>query len=88
MNKQHIFFNPGEVTIIALGLGRIMEDLNAMKLPEWINTPWTPEARKQQKDMIAAAKSAAAKIEKFTGIKCHLPEYKPGDEDEFLTKES
>jgi hypothetical protein len=88
MKIEKIYFNPDEVQAVAMGLARIIEDLNAMKQGEYINTPWTPEARKAQTEMRNAVLSAAAKIEKFTGVKCELPPYIPGDENDFLTKPS
>lgn len=88
MKSEKIYFNPNEVAAIGLGLARVIEDINAMKEGEWENTPWTPEARQIQKDILAACQSAANKIERFTGYKCDLPPYVEGDENEFLTKES
>lgn len=88
MKVERIFFSPNEVMAIGLGLTRIIEDMNAMKQGNNVNLPWTPEARKIQKDMLAACQSAAAKLEKFAGYKCELPPYVDGDEDEFLTKQS
>lgn len=88
MKIEKIYFNPDEVKAIALGLGRCIDDINAMKQGENANIPFTPEARKFMKDISAACLSAAAKIEKFTGYKCELPPYIDGDEDEFLTKQS
>lgn len=69
-----------------MGLGLIIQDLNSTAKDPSI--PWTPEARAIQKDIAAAAKAAAGKLEKFTGVKCDLPPYQPGDENEFFTKES
>lgn len=83
MKAERIYFNPQEVLAISMGLGLIMDDFNANKLQ-----PWTPETRKTQAQILAAVKSAAAKLEKFTGIKCELPPYEEGDENEFLTKQS
>ncbi len=71
-----------------MGLARVMEDINAMKHKGYENTPWTPEARKIQADIMKACQSAATKLEKFAGYKCELPPYIDGDEDEFLTKQS
>lgn len=88
MKTERIYFNPNEVMAIGLGLARVMEDINAMKRGELINTPWTPEARKVQLEILSACQSAANKIEKFANYKCDLPPYKDGDEDEFLTKQS
>lgn len=87
MKMEKIYFNPDEVKAIALGLGRIIDDYKELdKTQPYI--PWTPEARKMKVQILNASRTAAAKLEKFTGIKCDLPEYQPGDEDEFLTKES
>lgn len=88
MKVERIFFNPEEVSAIGLGLSRIIEDMNAMKQGGYENTPWTPEARKIQRDIMKACQSAAAKLEKFANYKCELPPYNEGDEDEFLTKQS
>ncbi len=88
MKVEKIFFNPQEVMAIGLGLSRVIDDLNAMKEGKNANLPWTPDARKAQKEMLAACKSAAAKLEKFAGYKCELPPYNEGDENEFFTKQS
>ena len=88
MKVERIFFNPAEVSAIGMGLARIMEDMNDMKKNGYENTPWTPEARKIQADIMAACRSAANKLEKFAGYKCELPPYIDGDENEFLTKQS
>jgi hypothetical protein len=91
-NKQQqpekIFFNREEVTVISMGLGMILEDMNSVNNGKQGLYPWTPEARKDAKDIYAAAKSAANKLEKFAGIKSELPPYVEGDEKDFFTKES
>lgn len=81
-----IFFNPNEATVIGLALASLLENLNDQLKDSTI--PWTPESRKQLREMFDAAKAAANKLEKFTGIKCNLPPYVPGDENEFFTKQS
>lgn len=83
MNKQSIYFNPREVLAIAMGLGLIIDDFNSTK-----EMPWNPEARKDQLEILAAVKSAAAKLEKFTGVKCDLPPYIDGEEKDYFTKPS
>lgn len=88
MKPEKIYFNPDEAAAISMGLARIVEDMVTIKKGEYANTPWTPEARKIQADILRNARSAAAKLERFTGIKCTLPPYNPGDENEFLTKKS
>lgn len=82
----NIFFNHQKVTAISIGIGRVIDDLEeTSKDPRY---PWTPEARTHHRDMLAALRSAAAKLKKFANIDCTLPPYKPGDEDEFFTKPS
>ena len=88
MKPEKIYFNRDEAAAISMGLARIVEDMIAIKQGKSASIPWTPEARKIQADILKNARSAAAKLEKFAGIKCELPPYVPGDEDEFLTKES
>lgn len=88
IKPKHIFFNSAEAAVLGMGLATLITDLNEMKKPEYIDVPWTPEARKAQKEMVETAQSAASKLEKFAGIKCNLPPYNPGDENEFFTKQS
>ena len=80
-----IYLTMEEYRAVQLGLGRIIEDLTKPKMDMY---PWTPEVRKFKKEIVTAANTAAAKIEKVTGVKAELPEYEEGDEDEFLTKQS
>lgn len=61
----------------------IIKDIESTKLK-----PWSPDARSTIKDIETATKSARSKIEKFGNIKCELPPFYEGDENEFLTKES
>lgn len=88
MKVEKIYFSPNEAMAISMGLASIIEDINAIKKGENSNIPWTPEARKQQSEILSACQSAARKLEKFAGIECKLPPYEPGDKDEFLTKQS
>lgn len=88
MKVDRIYFSPQEAIAISMGLARVIEDLNEIKKGDNSNIPWTPEARKQQSDILNACQSAARKLEKFAGIECKLPPYERGDEDEFLTKQS
>jgi hypothetical protein len=41
MKPEKIYFNPDEVRAIALGLGRVIDDINEMKKNGWENTPWS-----------------------------------------------
>lgn len=82
--NQPIYFNPKEVMALAMGLARIIEDFNTSDPL----TPFTPETRRDIKDILENVRTAAAKIEKFTGFKCVLPDLEPGEEKDYLTKES
>lgn len=85
--EQEIF-NQGELKIIVMGIERIVEDLEAVsKNP---NYPFTPEARKDMNDMLAAAYSSKKKLEKVAnkGVAFKIEQYEEGDEKDFLTKQS
>lgn len=80
-----IYLTMQEYQAVQLGLGRVIEDMKNTGTELY---PWTPEARRVRKEIMTAANTAAAKIEKITGVKAELPSYEDGDEDEFLTKQS
>lgn len=81
-----IYLNPGEYMAIQMGLGAILEDMETVTKDPRI--PFTPEIRNQMAEIMRDARSAALKIKKITGVDAILPPYRPGDENEFLTKES
>lgn len=83
---NRIYFTKDEAKAISLGLERVMEDIIAAMNDPLI--PFTPEARSINRDILKNSASAAKKIEKYAGVRCELPDYELGDEDEFLTKES
>lgn len=78
--------NPKEVIIIQMALGTMIEDFEATMNDPRFN--FTPEARKEQKEIYATAKSALAKIALVSGALVKIDPYNEGDEIEFLTKES
>lgn len=80
-----VFLTPEEAQAIQMALGMLMENFEITKDQ---SIPFNPLARGYIMGIISAANSAAAKIEKITGITSQIPEYNEGDEDEFLTKES
>jgi len=75
-----------EVQVIQMALQQLIEDLEIVSKD--VTVPLTPEARQSSKEMLEAAKSAKSKLAKHTNIDANMPPYKPGDEDEFLTKQS
>lgn len=81
-------FNNGELKIFVMGIERIIEDFEAISKDQSI--PFTPEARKDMKDILTASYSAKKKLEMVInkGVAFKMEEYREGDEDEFLTKQS
>lgn len=76
---------PSEIAVIQMALQGVIEDLQeSAKAP----VPFTPEARKQMKEITDTAQSALAKIAKVSGRMVQMDPYQQGDEKEFLTKES
>lgn len=75
-----------EAKFIIMAVSGTVEDLetnlNDPKLP------WTPESRRDMKQMIAAGKSAMRKLSLITGIKEGLPPYVEGEEKDYFTKPS
>lgn len=81
-----IYFTHAEAKAIVLGIATNLESI--MTCAKDPSIPLTPDARKTHREIIEASRSAAQKIENLMGVKCDLPPYIPGDEDEFLTKPS
>lgn len=83
----HLFLTPNEAKAVGLGLVKIIDDVERVhKDPEY---PWTPESRRMFREMLEAAYGAKAKIEKLSGEKIPpLPDLEPGEETDYLTKES
>lgn len=77
---------PNEVMITQMALSGLIEDLESVSKDP--SLPFTPSARKDQKDMLSAAKSAMAKLAATSGKEVKLDPYQEGDENEFLTKQS
>ncbi len=82
MNK----LNPSEVFIIHMALQSLIDDTESVCKNARI--PFTPEARKDMKDILDNAKSALKKITVVSGSTIRMDPYKEGDEAEFLTKQS
>lgn len=81
-------FTPAEIKILILGLVTVQEDLETGSKNQQYN--FTPEARKDMKDMLDAANSARKKLEGVVnkGIAFEVAQYEEGDEKDFLTKQS
>lgn len=84
MSKNNL--TPDEVAVIGMALSGMIEDLETVGKDPTI--PFTPQARKYQKEILAAARSAHSKISLASGHEVKLDKYEEGDEKEFFTKES
>lgn len=86
MNTQNVFLKPNEGKVLALALLDFIDCTKTTSQNPNIN--WTPQSRKDIKDMLEAAESLRIKLRKLGFKMDDLEPYKPGDEIEFLTKES
>jgi hypothetical protein len=77
---------PNEVAVIQMSLDSMIQDMETVSKNQKI--PFTPESRKDIRDILNYAKSALAKIAIASGKLIKLDPYHEGDEKEFLTKES
>lgn len=77
---------PDEVAVIQMALSGMIEDLETVSKDPTI--PFTPQARKESKEILTAAKSAHSKMALASGMEVKLDPYKEGDENEFFTKQS
>jgi hypothetical protein len=80
---QQIFFTGAELKAVQMGLGLIMDDFKSTEI-----VPWNVDSRSTMKEILTAVRSAAAKIEKVTGVSSQMPPYIDGEEKDYLTKES
>ncbi len=69
-----------------MALDQMLEEMEMVSRDPKYN--FTPEARSDMKDMIKTGRSAKEKIAKISGHEVKLDPFTPGDEEEFLTKES
>lgn len=76
---------PDEVAVIQMALSGLIEDVT--EVSQNIKYPFTPDARKDQREILQCAKSALSKIAIASGKLIKLHPYKEGDETEFLTKQ-
>ncbi len=86
MKAEQLYLKPDEGKFLSMAVVRMISDLQETSKNERIN--WTPEARKDLKDMVDAGTSLKIKLLKLGFDMRELPPYMDGDEDEFLTKQS
>ena len=77
---------PEETIFIGIAVLAILDDLRESDSNQYVN--WTPEARKYHRDMMKVGGQIVLKLRAIGIDMSNLPDFKPGDESEFLTKES
>ena len=77
---------PKEVKAIQMSLSGTIQDLKDGLSNQ--NFPFTPDARKDMKELVSVLESAHAKIALTSGHLVQLDPYVEGDEKDFLTKQS
>jgi hypothetical protein len=77
---------PDEVAVVQMALGAMIEDVDSGLKNQ--NFPFTPETRKDMKDILRHSQSALAKIAVASGKLLKLDPYVEGDEKDFITKQS
>jgi hypothetical protein len=86
VQSKNLYLKPEEAGFNAMAVMSMLEILEAKSKDVRIN--WTPEARRLQKEMIAAGTSLKLKMKNLGFDMRPLPPFLDGDEHEFLTKES
>lgn len=84
--NKNLYLKPDEAIFLSMAVVAQIDLLKETSSNQRIN--WTPETRKQLKEMIATGTSLKIKLQKLGINMSELPPYLPGDENEFLTKES
>lgn len=77
---------PNEVAIIQMALSGMIEDLETVSKDPTI--PFTPQARKDSKEILDNARSAHKKISSVSGCEIKLDKFTEGDQQEFMTNQS
>ena len=86
MEPKNVYLKPNEGKFLSMAVVSLIETLEATSKNQLIN--WTPETRKDIKDMLEAGKTLRIKLRNLGFDMRELPPYCTGDENEFLTKES
>lgn len=83
---EQLYLKPAEGKFLALATMALLTDMEEGNQHPQFN--WTPEARRDFREIIEAGKSLRIKLAKLGFNMTNLPPFKEGDQDEFLTKES
>lgn len=83
---MNLYLKPEEHKFIAMSVVSTLQNLKETSQNQ--NIPWNPESRKDLKEMLAAGNSLKIKMEKLGFDMRPLPDLFPGEENDYLTKES
>lgn len=86
MATNNLFLKPDEGKFLALAVIGTLDQLKESMKKPLMN--WTPETRKQLKEMVDAGTSLSIKLQRLGFNMSDLPPFMDGDENEFLTKQS
>lgn len=86
LTKGQLFLKPDEGRFLSLAVVAMIEQVEETRKNDKIN--WTPEARKDLSEIATAGNTLFAKLKKLGFDMRPLPPFLPGDEKDFLTKES
>lgn len=86
LESKQLFLKPEEQKFIGMSVVSVLDQLESTARNQRI--PWNPESRKTIKDMIDAGKGLKIKLAKLGFDMRPLPDLEPGEENDYLTKES
>lgn len=86
MDGKQLYLKPDEAKFLSMAVLAMLEDIEASATN--VNLPWTPEVRKDFKDMIAAGKGLKIKMAKLGFDMRPLPPFIEGEQRNYFTKPS
>lgn len=86
MDGKQLYLKPDEAKFISMSVLAMLEDLKETSTNVQHN--WRPEVRKDLKDMIAAGVGLKIKLAKLGFDMRDFDPLKPGEENDYLTKQS
>lgn len=81
-----LYLKPDEGKFLSIAVVSMLEQLNDSASDVAIN--WSPESRKNLKDMLASGKTLRIKLERLGFDLSSLPPLVDGEEKDYFTKES
>lgn len=86
MEGKNLYLKPDEAKFLAMAVLATLEDI--IDTSKNVQLNFTPEVRKDLKEMIAAGTALRIKMNKLGFDMRDLPKVEPGEEKDYLTKES